>query len=83
MAKWKEMVSEFDSDMVNHPPHYGTGEIECIDYIEDFLTKEEWIGYLRGNIAKYLHRWRYKSGLQDLEKAAWYMDRLQLTQEVD
>jgi hypothetical protein len=83
MAKWKEMVSEFDSDMVNHPPHYGTGEIECIDYIEDFLTEEEWIGYLRGNIAKYLHRWRYKSGLQDLEKAAWYMDRLQLTQEVD
>ncbi len=83
MAKWKELVSEFDSDMVNHPPHYGTGEIECIDYIEDFLTEEEWIGYLRGNIAKYLHRWRYKSGLQDLEKAAWYMDRLQLTQEVD
>ena len=83
MAKWKEMVSEFDSDMVNHPPHYGTGSIECIDYIEDFLTEEEWIGYLRGNIAKYLHRWRYKSGLQDLEKAAWYMDRLQLTQEVD
>ena len=83
MAKWKELVSEFDSDMVNHPPHYGTGEIECIDYIEDFLTEEEWIGYLRGNIAKYLHRWRYKSGLQDLEKAAWYMARLQLTQEVD
>jgi|TARA_R110002072_G_scaffold209985_1_gene367607 hypothetical protein len=83
MAKWKELVSEFDSDMVNHPPHYGTGDIECIDYIEDFLTEEEWIGYLRGNIAKYLHRWRYKSGLQDLEKAAWYMDRLQLTQEVD
>ena len=83
MAKWKELVSEFDSDMVNHPPHYGTGKIECIDYIEDFLTEEEWIGYLRGNIAKYLHRWRYKSGLQDLEKAAWYMDRLQLTQEVD
>jgi len=83
MAKWKELVSEFDSDMVNHPPHYGTGSIECIEYIEDFLTEEEWIGYLRGNIAKYLHRWRYKSGLQDLEKAAWYMDRLQLTQEVD
>ena len=83
MAKWKELVSEFDSDMVNHPPHYGTGSIECIEYIEDFITEEEWIGYLRGNIAKYLHRWRYKSGLQDLEKAAWYMDRLQLTQEVD
>ena len=51
MAKWKEV----DTDMVNSPPHYGTGSIECIEYIEDFLTDEEYIGYLRGNIAKYLH----------------------------
>tara|TARA_R110000772_G_scaffold64044_1_gene143209 strand:- start:136 stop:387 length:252 start_codon:yes stop_codon:yes gene_type:complete len=76
MAKWKEMVSDFDSDMVNHPPHYGTGSIECIDYIEDFLTEEEYIGYLRGNIAKYLHRWRYKNGIEDLKKAQWYGNRL-------
>jgi len=54
MAKWKETSNV--TDMVNSPPHYGTGVIECIDYIEDFLTKEEYIGYLRGNIAKYLHR---------------------------
>jgi len=45
MAKWKELNNV--TDMVNSPPHYGTGVIECIDYIEDFLTKEEYIGYLR------------------------------------
>ena len=83
MAKWKELdygdsVASMlcEEDMVNSPPHYGTGVIECIDYIEDFLTKEEYIGYLRGNIAKYLHRWRYKNGIEDLKKAEWYGSRL-------
>ena len=59
-------------DPVNNPNHYGNGKIECIDYIKDFLTEEEWIGYLRGNIAKYMHRWRYKGGLEDLKKAGVY-----------
>ena len=63
-------------DAVQKPKHYGQGEIECIDYIKDFLTREEFIGYLRGNIAKYMHRWRYKNGVQDLEKAQWYLKRL-------
>jgi len=63
-------------DNVNNPIHYGQGSIECIDYIEDFLTTEEYIGYLRGNIAKYLHRWRYKNGVEDLKKAQWYTERL-------
>jgi hypothetical protein len=83
MAKWKELdygdsVASMicEEDMVNSPPHYGTGVIECIDYIEDFLTKEEYIGYLRGNIAKYLHRWRYKNGIEDLKKSEWYGSRL-------
>ena len=63
-------------DNVNNPAHYGKGSIECIDYIEDFLTTEEYIGYLRGNIAKYLHRWRYKNKQEDLLKSQWYLDRL-------
>jgi|TARA_R110000822_G_scaffold117822_3_gene250328 hypothetical protein len=64
------------ADNVNSPAHYGKGKIECIDYIQDFLTKEEYIGYLRGNIAKYLHRWRYKNKQEDLLKSQWYLDRL-------
>jgi len=64
------------TNMVEHPPHYGQGAIECIDYIQDFLTREEYIGYLRGNIAKYNHRWRYKNGIEDLKKARWYHSRL-------
>ena len=69
------------TDNVNHPPHYGQGNIEAIEYIEDFLNDEEYTGYLRGNIAKYLHRWRYKNGIEDLEKARWYLNRLINTQE--
>jgi hypothetical protein len=80
MAKWNtlgwEELKEVQSDNVNHPKHYGQGDIECIEYIADFLTYEEYIGYLRGNTAKYLHRWRYKNGLEDLKKAQWYLARL-------
>ena len=50
-----------DYDPVSKPQHYGQGTIECFKYIEDFFTDEELIGYYRGNIAKYLHRWRYKN----------------------
>lgn len=76
MAKWA--VVEFDQkkDNVNSPSHYGQGKIECIEYISDFLNDDEYIGYLRGNIAKYLHRWRYKNGLEDLKKAQWYLNEL-------
>ncbi len=69
------------ADNVNSPSHYGQGKIEAIDYIKDSLTKEEYIGYLRGNIAKYLHRWRYKNGLEDLKKAQVYLGWL--IQEVE
>ena len=74
---FKEMVlSEQTTDNVNKPAHYGKGKIECIEYIQDFLTTEEYIGYLRGNIAKYLHRWRYKNKQEDLLKSQWYLERL-------
>tara|TARA_B110000495_G_scaffold18686_1_gene13213 strand:+ start:14993 stop:15262 length:270 start_codon:yes stop_codon:yes gene_type:complete len=77
MTKWTLPDKEPDlSDPVNKPAHYGQGNIECIEYLEDFLNEEEYIGYLRGNIAKYLHRFRYKNGLQDVEKADWYLHRL-------
>jgi hypothetical protein len=32
--------------------------------------------YLQGNIMKYLWRYRYKNGTEDLKKARWYLDRL-------
>ena len=63
-------------DPVNNPPHYNNGNIECIDAIEAMLSHEEFIGYLRGNSLKYRWRFRYKNGLQDLDKADWYETKL-------
>ena len=63
-------------DNVNHPKHYTTGEIECIAYIEDKLTPEEFRGYIKGNVIKYITRERNKGGDEDLKKAKWYIDRL-------
>ena len=74
-------MTEEEWDIVNQPKHYGQGDIECITYIEDFLSDDEYTGYLRGNIAKYLHRWRYKNGVEDLRKARWYLEALIQQQE--
>ena len=63
-------------DPVNNPPHYNNGNIECIDAIEAMLSHEEFIGYLRGNSLKYRWRFRYKNGVQDLDKAEWYEKKL-------
>ena len=68
-------------DNVNNPQHYGQGSIECINYIEDSMTKEEFQGYLMGNVKKYTHRWRYKNGAEDLKKARWYLDALIQSEE--
>jgi hypothetical protein len=63
-------------DPVNSPAHYNSGSIECIDAIESMLTKEEFIGFLRGNILKYQWRYKQKNGAEDLKKAQWYFDKL-------
>ena len=76
MAKMIYYNEEEMKDLVNNPPHYNKGDIECIDAIEAMLTQEEFIGYLRGNSLKYRWRFKYKNGIQDLEKAEWYEKKL-------
>ena len=72
-----EATPEIKPDVVNHPPHYiEGGGIECIEAIESQLTLEEFRGYLKGNIAKYLWREKHKGGTESLKKAQWYLDRL-------
>ena len=63
-------------DLINQPPHYTQGEIECIDAIEAALTPEEFRGYCKGNAIKYIWRERHKGGKNSLAKAAWYLARL-------
>lgn len=62
-------------DNVNNPSHYTTGEIEVIDYMQDKLTADQFEGYCIGNVIKYVSRYRYKNGKEDLEKARWYLGK--------
>ena len=61
-------------DMVNHPIHYNKAGIETIDAIA--ATNEGFKYYLQGNILKYIWRYEYKNGVEDLEKAQWYLNKL-------
>ena len=64
-------------DMVNHPPHYASGGVECIDAIRAQLTREELIGFLRGQVAKYNWRLNQKDEpLENAQKCGWYLNLL-------
>jgi hypothetical protein len=64
-------IKKITADMVNHPPHYTTGGIETIDFIE---AKK--LGYNLGNVIKYITRSDLKGDkLENLEKAQWYLNR--------
>ena len=65
-------TEQVEVDTVNSPPHYNNGGMECIDYIRQQLGGE-FSSYCQGNVIKYLHRWRYKNGIEDLRKAEWYL----------
>ena len=66
-----------ESDIVNHPPHYKLNSkgIECIDAIRA-ATDDGFEYYLQGNIMKYVWRYKYKNGSEDLHKAKWYLNKL-------
>ena len=68
---------EEEEDVVNNPDHYNTGNVECIEAIEESMTPEAFRGYLKGNCMKYLWRYSYKGKpVEDLQKAQWYLAKL-------
>jgi len=69
--------NEITYDSVNAPAHYLHGRKETIDVITDCMTNDEFHGYLKGNILKYVSRYKFKGEpLEDLQKAHWYLNRL-------
>lgn len=76
-AKTELEKPDTESDMVRRPPHYNTGNIECIEAIEESMSSVAFKGYLKGNCMKYLWRYDYKGKqVEDLQKAQWYLQRL-------
>jgi hypothetical protein len=70
------------TDFVNHPPHY-QGSIECIDAIEASMSAEAFKGSLKANVIKYVWRYEAKGGVESLQKAQWYLNRLIVTIEAE
>lgn len=64
-------------DTVNHPPHYNSGAIECIDALDSATTQLVGIeAVCTANVIKYMWRWKNKNGVEDLRKARWYLEHL-------
>lgn len=67
------------TDNVNKPNHYTFGKYECIDVLTELCNANNLQGvegFLYGNIIKYLWRYKHKNGIEDLNKAKWYLQRL-------
>lgn len=74
-ADVRNCISEIEENMKNcpveRPTHYTQGRIEVCDFIID-----QKMGFLEGNIIKYVSRYKLKNGIEDLRKAKWYLDKL-------
>ena len=72
-----EKESNMKNDNVNSPAHYRQGGIECIEAIKASMSEEGFRDYLKGNVMKYIWRYKHKGkAIEDIEKALWYLNRL-------
>ena len=77
LKRYKSRIKKVIKDNVNHPSHYTQGAIECIDAIKEATKGLFGIeAVCTANIIKYVWRWKFKNGLEDLDKASWYLDKL-------
>ena len=75
--KMLDNPSDTKPDMVNHPSHYCQGGIECIDAIKAATVNKRGIeAVCVANVIKYIWRYEAKNGLEDVEKAQFYLNRL-------
>lgn len=68
---------ELELEGVDHPEYYNHGMIECIEALK--AATAELVGieaFCTSNAIKYLWRWKTKNGVQDLDKAIWYINYL-------
>jgi hypothetical protein len=77
-----EVGEDVKPDPVNRPAHYTSGGIECIDAMQAAFGAEAVKDFCLCNAFKYLWRHRSKNGVEDLNKARWYLNRLIREMEV-
>lgn len=72
-AKFTLKEEPQSSDLIDNQPHYKNQGIEPIELMRKNFSKEEFAGFLQGNVLKYMLRYKDKNGLEDLKKAKTYL----------
>ncbi len=74
----KAAIEDYEeNDVVNHPAHYTSGKMECIDIVDVMTEDKQGLeAFCTGNIVKYLYRYNKKGGVEDVKKAEWYFKKL-------
>ena len=72
-----KILTKKTKDNVNHPNHYNQNGMEVWDVIKAFTSDISGVeAFYAGNVIKYVLRWNHKNGIEDLEKAKVYIDKL-------
>ena len=69
------MAVKVDDNRVNHPNHYNQGNIECIEAMISAFGKEKVMAFCQCNAFKYMWRSDEKNGVEDIDKANWYLNK--------
>lgn len=76
-TNWGKSISQAQSqDIINTPEHYHLGGIDAISILESKFGTIMSKGFFLGNVIKYVLRYQHKGGIEDLEKARFYLDAL-------
>ena len=68
-------MGTLEKDNIN-PDHYKSStSLECIEAMEMVFGKDAVIDFCVCNAWKYIWRWKHKNGVEDLNKAKWYVDK--------
>jgi protein of unknwon function (DUF3310) len=62
-------------EQVNHPNHYNQGKYECIAVMESIYGIEATMNFCLLCAFKYTWRTNDKDGIQDIDKAIWYLQK--------
>lgn len=72
---YNKLYPDSTEDTVNHPNHYASGSIECIDAMESAFGKDAVSNFCLLNAFKYIWRSKKKNGAEDIKKAIWYLEK--------
>ena len=56
--------------------HYTSKKVQPWEAMEAWMSPEQFEGFLRGNVLKYIARYKDKDGLKDVHKARHYLEKL-------